>query len=147
MDPRFPAGLPFPVPESLVFVAFCDSRKIFQQFSRNFPGTFLQNSRKDPRNSHSLLEFSEFLLRCFCKSMPPSWQKVVHTPPVCIAIRLQSIRVRGRWNTPQLPPPPTPTESKIRRSSEANSGSIHVEMLQSQRNHIYHSDSEAELSH
>ena len=36
-----------------------DSGKIFQQFSRNFPGTFLQNSCTDPRNSHSLLEFSE----------------------------------------------------------------------------------------
>ena len=59
VDPRFPAGLPFPVPEILVFVAFGDSGKIFQQFSRNFPGTFLQNSRKDPRNSHSLLEFSD----------------------------------------------------------------------------------------
>ena len=57
--PRFPAGLPFPVPEILVFVAFGDSGKSFQQFSRNFPGTFLQNSRTDPRNSHSLLEFSE----------------------------------------------------------------------------------------
>ena len=58
MDPRFPAGLPFPVPEVLEFVAFGDSGKIFQQFSRNFPGTFLQNSCKDPRNSHNLLEFS-----------------------------------------------------------------------------------------
>ena len=58
-DPRFPAGLPFPVPEILEFVAFGDSGKIFQQFSRNFPGTFLQDSRKDPRNSHSLLEFSD----------------------------------------------------------------------------------------
>ena len=57
VDPRFSAGLPFPVPEILEFVAFGDSGKIFQQFSRNFPGTFLQNSRKDPRNSHSLLEY------------------------------------------------------------------------------------------
>ena len=59
MDPRFPAGLPFPVPETPEFLAFGDSGKIFQQFSWNFPGTFLQNSRKDPRNSHSLLEFSD----------------------------------------------------------------------------------------
>ena len=28
-------------------------------FSSDFPGTFLQNSRKDPRNSHILLECSE----------------------------------------------------------------------------------------
>ena len=59
VDPRFPAGLPFPVPEILEFLAFGDSGKFFQQFSRNFPGNFLQNSRKDPRNSHSLLEFSD----------------------------------------------------------------------------------------
>ena len=47
-------------------------------------------------------------LRCFCKCMPSSWQKVVYTPPICITIRLPfvswyfctSIRVRGRWNTP-----------------------------------------------
>ena len=40
--------------------------------------------------------------------MPSSWQKVVYTPPLCITIRLpfvswyfcRSIRVRGRWNTP-----------------------------------------------
>ena len=61
VDPRFPAGLPFPVPEIREFVAFRDSGKIFQQFSRSFPGTFLQNSCTDPGNSHSLLEFSEIL--------------------------------------------------------------------------------------
>ena len=38
VDPRFPAGLPFPVPEIQEFVAFRDSGKIFQQFSRDFPG-------------------------------------------------------------------------------------------------------------
>ena len=59
VDPRFPAGLPFPVPQILEFVALCDSGTFFQQFSRNFPGTFLQNSRKDPGNSHSHFEFSE----------------------------------------------------------------------------------------
>ena len=36
VDPRFPAGLPFPVLEILEFVAFRDSGKI----SSNFPGTF-----------------------------------------------------------------------------------------------------------
>ena len=49
-----------------------------------------------------------FLSRYFGKNMPPSWQKVVYTPPICIAIRLPflsqdfcgSIRVRGRGNTP-----------------------------------------------
>ena len=46
----------------------------------------------------------------FCKSMPSSWQKVVYTPPICITIRLPfvsryfcwSIRVRGRWDTPNV---------------------------------------------
>ena len=59
VDPRFPAGLPFPVPEIPEFVAFRDSGNIFQQFSRDFPGVFPENPRTDPGNSHSLLEFSE----------------------------------------------------------------------------------------
>ena len=62
VDPRFPAGLPFPVPEILEFVAFRDSGKKFQQFSRDFPGVFLGNPRTDPGNSHSLLEFSDIFL-------------------------------------------------------------------------------------
>ena len=44
----------------------------------------------------------------FCKCMPSLWQKVVYTTPICITIRLPfvsryfcgSIRVRGRWDTP-----------------------------------------------
>ena len=59
VDPRFPAGLPFPVLEILEFAAFRDPGKFFQQFSRDFPGVFLENPRTDPGNSHSLLEFSE----------------------------------------------------------------------------------------
>ena len=43
----------------LEFKACRGSGHFFRQFSRNFPGTFIQNSRADPRNSHSLLEFSE----------------------------------------------------------------------------------------
>ena len=45
------------VPQTLEFVAFCDSGNIFQLFSRNFPGVFLENPRTDPGNNHSLLEF------------------------------------------------------------------------------------------
>ena len=59
VDPSFPAGLPFPVPEALEFVAFRDSGKTIQQFSRDFPGVFLGNPRTDPGNSHSFLEFSD----------------------------------------------------------------------------------------
>ena len=40
VDPMFPAGLPFPVPEIQEFIAFRDSGKNFQRFSRNFPGAF-----------------------------------------------------------------------------------------------------------
>ena len=54
-------GRPFPVPEMLEFVAFGNSGKFFQQFSWDFPAIFLQNSRTDPGNSHSLLEFSDIL--------------------------------------------------------------------------------------
>ena len=66
VDPRFPAGLPFPVPEIQEFVAFRDPGKFFQQFSRDFPGVFPENPRTDPGNSHSLLEFSE----CWSLEMP-----------------------------------------------------------------------------
>ena len=40
VDPRFPAGLPFPESEVLEFLAFRDSGKLFQQFSWNFPWNF-----------------------------------------------------------------------------------------------------------
>ena len=59
VDPRFPAGLPFPVPEILEFVAFRDSGRFFQQFSRDFPGVFPENPRTDPGNSRSPLKFSD----------------------------------------------------------------------------------------
>ena len=46
----------------------------------------------------------------FCKCLPFLWQKVVYTPPIYITIRLPfasryfcgSIRVRGRWDTPNF---------------------------------------------
>ena len=57
--PKVPCRFAFPSGRNPRIVAFHDSGKIFQQFPHNFPRTFLQNSRKDPRNSHSLLEYSE----------------------------------------------------------------------------------------
>ena len=51
----FATGSSFPVPQILEFKAFHDS----ETFSSNFPGTFLQNFREDPGNSHSLLELSD----------------------------------------------------------------------------------------
>ena len=66
-------------------------------------------STPDPDTSESPAIHLPFLSRYFCKCLPSSWQKVVYTPPICIAIRLpfvsgyfcRSIRVRGRWNTPK----------------------------------------------
>ena len=61
-----------------------------------------------PMPSKSIAIHLPFLSRCFCKSMPSSWQKLVHAPPDCITMQplfvsqccCRSIRVRGRWNTP-----------------------------------------------
>ena len=50
----FRAGLPFPVPEILEFVAFRDSGKLFQQFSRDFPGVFFENPRTTKNNSQGV---------------------------------------------------------------------------------------------
>ena len=46
---RFLAGLPFPVPEILEFVAFRESGKFLQQFSRDFPGVFPREPPNRPR--------------------------------------------------------------------------------------------------
>ena len=60
MDPRFPAaGGLSRCPKSQNLQHFAIREKFFQQFSRDFPGVFLENPRTDPGNSHSLLEFSE----------------------------------------------------------------------------------------
>ena len=78
-----------------------------------------------------------FLSRYFCKSMPSSCQKVVYTPPICIAIRFpfvsryfcRSIRVRGRWDTPQNPPEfaqPRLSRAKWHRSNTAKFVASHL---------------------
>ena len=68
VDPRFPAGLPFPVPQILEFVAFGDSGK----FSSNFPGIFPGlPSRTPARTPETATAFSSFL-----KSVPSYWQFV-----------------------------------------------------------------------
>ena len=44
VDPRFPADLPFPLPEILARICrFCDSGEILQLFSQDFPGVSLEN--------------------------------------------------------------------------------------------------------
>ena len=71
VDPGFPAGLPFPVPEILELVAFRDSGKLFQQFSRDFPGVFLENPRTDPGNSHIRCSIPwPFFSRELCRKAP-----------------------------------------------------------------------------
>ena len=60
VDPRFPAGSAFPVPEILEFViAFGASEKVCPAIFPGLSRSFLGNPRTDPGNSHSLLEFSE----------------------------------------------------------------------------------------
>ena len=54
--PRFPASLPFPVPEILEFIAFRDSGKFVQQFSRTF-------SRHRNRS-----DFCDLRLRCLSRT-------------------------------------------------------------------------------
>ena len=48
----------FPVPEILKCKGLCDSGKIVLAICGDFPGIFLGAPPADPRNSHSLLEFS-----------------------------------------------------------------------------------------
>ena len=58
VDPGFPAGLPFQVPEIPEFIALCDS----ETCSSYFPGAFSWSFPRHPkysRNSHCLLDFSE----------------------------------------------------------------------------------------
>ena len=61
VDPRFLAGLPFPVPEILEFVAFCDSGN----FSSSFPGTFLEFCSRTPEQTpETATAFSSCLTYC-----------------------------------------------------------------------------------
>ena len=52
VDPRFAAGLPFPVPEILELTAFRDLETFTQHFSPNFPAIF-QGTKKT--NKHKQL--------------------------------------------------------------------------------------------
>ena len=66
VDPRFPAGLPFPVPEILEFVAFRDSGKYFQQFSRDFPEF---SSGRPEQTPETATAFSNFLNKDVSKQL------------------------------------------------------------------------------
>ena len=58
VDPRFPAGLPFLVPEIPEFVAFRDAGHFFLQFSRAFPRV---SSRTPEQIPETATAFSSFL--------------------------------------------------------------------------------------
>ena len=54
-DPKFPAGLPFPAPEILEFVAFGDSGKIFQRFFGDFPEFSSRTPKLTPETATAFL--------------------------------------------------------------------------------------------
>ena len=85
--PKVPGRFAFPGARNPRICSIWRFGKKFQLFSRNFPGTFLQNSRKDPRSSHSLLKFSDLWLQdlaiCLQKSpatTPANYGWTLHDP-------------------------------------------------------------------
>ena len=95
------------------------ARKFTRTLPRTLPWNFIAilsapprlvrrvESTPDPNTFEKYRDTPPISMAYFCKSMPSSWQKVVYSPPICIAIRLpfvsryfcRSIRVRGRWDT------------------------------------------------
>ena len=79
-----------------------------RSYCQSIPCIRRVKSTPDPDTFEKYRDTPPISMAYFCKSMPSSWQKVVYTPPICIAIRLpfvsryfcRSIRVRGRWDTP-----------------------------------------------
>ena len=88
VDPMFLAGLPFPVPEILEFIAFLDSGRFFQLFSRNFRN-FPAELPKDPRNSHGPFEFLFF----------SSWNNKRFLPN----FRLRNLKIQGLKKCDSMP--------------------------------------------
>ena len=94
MDPRFPAaGLPFPVPEILEFVAFRDSGKFFQQFSPEL------SCRTPAQTPETATAFSSFLkstrLRAF--QAPPSHRSGHYASGVCWGPRIPFCAADALW--------------------------------------------------
>ena len=52
--------------------------------------TFIRSvkSTPDPDTFEKYRDTPPISMAYFCKSMPPSWQRVAYTPPICITIRL-----------------------------------------------------------
>ena len=55
---KVPGRFASPAPEIVEFVAFRDSGKFFQQFSRDFPGLFLQNPNRPQKQPQPCRVFS-----------------------------------------------------------------------------------------
>ena len=75
VDPRFAAGLPFPVPQIQEFIACPDSGQIFPSF---FP-EFSRNSPREPANSHPKKNYlhDSWPPRDNCKKMPFPAEKCI----------------------------------------------------------------------
>ena len=107
VDPMFPAGLPFPVPEILEFVAFRDSGKI----SSNFPGTFPEFSSGSPEQTlKSATAFSSFFLQ---NSKTESYTKIQnknHPYPYFYGALFRQLSLESKNRSSKvgsaLPPPP-----------------------------------------
>ena len=63
VDTRFPAGLPFPVPEILEFMAFRDACRFFQRFSRTFPEFSSGTPEQTPETATAFSSFLSILMR------------------------------------------------------------------------------------
>ena len=69
VDPRFPAGLPFQVPEILEFIAFCDSE---QNFPAIFPGLSRSFPWEPEQTPETATAFSSFLTASYQGNASPS---------------------------------------------------------------------------
>ena len=89
--------------------AICERRETLR-FQKSPPCKFRRvESTPDPDTFEKYRDTpSVSIARCFCKSIRLLLAEVVYTPPICLTIRLpfvsryfcRSIRVRGRWDTP-----------------------------------------------
>ena len=77
VDPRFPAGLPFPVPEILEFEALRDPAKFFQQFSLAFPEFSSGTPEQIPETATAFSSFLKLVLRMSCRKLVR--QSFIHT--------------------------------------------------------------------
>ena len=107
VDPMFPAGLDFPVPEILWFVAF---RDLGISFSSNFPGTFPEFSSGTPEQTpETATAFSSFLRYPTNRLLPAMGflvsqhgQLGVTPPPPFLSV--SPLGEHAKWRCDTLPP-------------------------------------------